>query len=507
MLNSGEDITKLYNWPMTATLSNQQKNYDQTAWQKGYESQREEAAYEITEVEGQIPAALEGTLFRNGPGLLDIGGTPIKHPFDGDGMICSVTFRGGRAYFQNRFVRTEGFVAEQKAGKPLYRGVFGTQKSGGLFNNVFDMRLKNIANTNVIYWGKKLLALWEAAEPHRLDPENLETKGLDYLGDILKAGDGFSAHPRIDPASIWDGGEPCLVNFAVKPGLPTRLVIYEISPSGELLRYREHEAQGFAFIHDFAITPNYVIFFQASVKFNPLPYVLGLKGAGECVKFEADKPTKMIVIPRDPARTDVQTLEAEAGFVFHHANAFERDNQIIVDSVCYQSIPQVQPDLDYKNVDFNALDPGQLWRFSLDLETQKVTRELLDTRCCEFPVVHPAYVGRDRRYTYIGATDAATGNAPLQAVWKVDHQGDNSQLYSFAPSGFTGEPIFVPCPEATAEDEGWVLLMVYDSARHGSDVVIFDAQDFTQPVATLHLKQHIPYGLHGSWTPEVFVSF
>ncbi|ACA99416.1 MULTISPECIES: carotenoid oxygenase family protein [Cyanophyceae] len=492
---------------MTSIFPNKTKSYNQAAWQKGYESQRQELAYEVTDIDGEIPVELMGTLFRNGPGLLDIGGMPIKHPFDGDGMVCSVSFQEGRAYFQNRFVQTAGFVAEQKAGQPIYRGVFGTQKPGGIFNNMFDLRLKNIANTNVIYWGKKLLALWEAAEPHSLNPENLETRGLDYLGETLKPGDSFSAHPRIDPASIWDGGEPCLVNFAVKPGLPTRLVIYEISPAGKLLRYREHEAKGFAFIHDFVITPNYVIFFQASVKFNPLPYVLGFKGAGECVKFEADKPTQMIVIPRDPARDDVQTLEAEAGFVFHHANAFEQDKRIIVDSVCYQSIPQVQADVDYKNVDFETLDPGQLWRFTLDLETKKVTRELLATRCCEFPVVHPERVGRDYRYAYIGATHAKTGNAPLQAVWKVDHQGEDSQVYSFAPDGFTGEPIFVPRPGATAEDEGWVLLMVYDSAQHRSDVVIFDAQNFAQPLATLHLKQHIPYGLHGSWTPEVFVNF
>lgn len=493
---------------MTATFSSQQKAYDQIAWQRGYESQRSELAYEITEIEGCIPAELAGTLFRNGPGLLDIGGTPIKHPFDGDGMICSVTFQAGRAYFQNRFVRTEGFIAEQKAGKPVYRGVFGTKKLGGFFNNVFDLRIKNIANTNVIYWGQKLLALWEAAEPHSLNPENLETKGIDYLGDILKPGDGFSAHPRIDPASIWDDGQPCLVNFAVKTGVPTRLVIYEISPEGKLLRYKEHQVEGFAFIHDFVITPHYVIFFQAAVKFNPLPYVLGLKGAGECVQFQVDKPTRMIVIPRDPNGGEVQTLEAEAGFVFHHANAFERDNQIVVDSVCYQSIPQIQQDVDYKNVDFDALDPGQLWRFTLDLTTKKVTRELWDSRCCEFPVVHPDHVGRDYRYTYIGATDGKTGNAPLQAIWKLDLKENQQQLHSFAPHGFAGEPIFVPRPDGTAEDDGWVLVMTYDSLHHRSDIVIFDAQHIDQkPLATLHLQQHIPYGLHGSWTPERFVNF
>ena len=36
---------------------------------------------------GTIPAELEGTLLRNGPGLLEIGGTALPQPLDGDGMV------------------------------------------------------------------------------------------------------------------------------------------------------------------------------------------------------------------------------------------------------------------------------------------------------------------------------------------------------------------------------------------------------------------------------------
>lgn len=36
---------------------------------------------------GTIPGELEGTLLRNGPGLLEIGGKPLSQPLDGDGMV------------------------------------------------------------------------------------------------------------------------------------------------------------------------------------------------------------------------------------------------------------------------------------------------------------------------------------------------------------------------------------------------------------------------------------
>lgn len=114
---------------------------------------------------GCIPADLKGTLYRNGPGRLERGGHWVHHPFDGDGMITALRFEGGGLSLSNRFVRTEGWLAEEKAGKPLYRGVFGTQKPGGLLANAFDVRLKNIANTHVVKLGDQLLALWEASSP------------------------------------------------------------------------------------------------------------------------------------------------------------------------------------------------------------------------------------------------------------------------------------------------------------------------------------------------------
>jgi all-trans-8'-apo-beta-carotenal 15,15'-oxygenase len=484
---------------------NPSKSYDRKEWQRGYLSQPNEYEYQIDEIEGKIPSDLRGTLFRNGPSLMDIHGTPIRHPFDGDGAIASISFQNGKAFFRNRFVRTEAYVQEQEAGKILYRGVFGTQKPGGWLNNAFDLRLKNIANTNVIYWGGKLLALWEAAEPYRLDPATLETIGIDYLDGVLQKGDAFSAHPRIDPCCDLDNGAPCLVNFSLKTGLSSNFTIREFSPQGELLRSHTHTIAGFAFIHDFLITPDYCIFFQSSVTLNPFPYLLGWKGAGECLKFATDKPTRIILIPRKPPYEEVKIFEVEAGFVFHHVNAFESGNKIYLDSIAYTTIPQINPDTNYKNVDFEGLAPGLLYRFTLDLESGRVERQLMDDRCVEFPTINSKNVGRDYRYAFIGAAHNPTGNAPLQAIVKVDWHTGARQLYSVAPTGFTGEPIFVAKSNAVDEDDGWVLVMIYDGAEHRSSLIILDGKDIEKgTIAKLHLKHHIPYGLHGSWTGEVF---
>jgi len=474
------------------------KPYARNEWQRGYESQRREEAYWIEDVEGEIPAGLQGTLYRNGPGLLDIGGYPIHHPFDGDGMICQFTFVDGRAHFQNRFVRTQPFCEEREAGKPLYRGVFGTQKPGGWLANAFDFRLKNIANTNVIYWGGKLLALWEAALPHRLDPQTLATHGTDDLDGLLADTEAFAAHPRVTA----DG--QTLINFCIKPGLSTAIWIYELDPAGNLLRQQARDVPGFAFIHDFAISDRYCLFFQNPVNFNPIPFALGMRGPGECISFQPDQETKILVIPRDP-KEEIRVLSVDAGFVFHHANAFERDGTLYIDSICYAGFPEVDPNSDFRDVDFDALEPGLLWRFALDLEDGTVSKERIISRCCEFPTAHPSRSGQDYRYLWTAIADQPEGNAPLQGLMKYDWHTGETTLWSNAPHGYAGEPVFVPSPEAdAAEDEGWLLTLCYDAAAHRSDLVIHDARDLTV-LATLHLKYHIPYGLHGSWTDDCFL--
>eukprot|EP01025_Chloroclados_australasicus_P014790 TRINITY_DN169_c0_g2_i1.p3 TRINITY_DN169_c0_g2~~TRINITY_DN169_c0_g2_i1.p3 ORF type:complete len:201 (+),score=-7.97 TRINITY_DN169_c0_g2_i1:110-712(+) len=54
-----------------------------------------------SEIIGEIPRDLEGTLFRNGPALFERNGLR-KNLIDGDGMISKFSFKEGRVHFMNR---------------------------------------------------------------------------------------------------------------------------------------------------------------------------------------------------------------------------------------------------------------------------------------------------------------------------------------------------------------------------------------------------------------------
>jgi all-trans-8'-apo-beta-carotenal 15,15'-oxygenase len=482
--------------------------YDRADWASAYRN----VTLELDDVtvpvaRGAVPAGLVGTLYRNGPGRLERGGRWVHHPFDGDGMIAALRFGNGSATLRNRFVRTEGWQAEEGAGRFLFRGVFGTQKPGGVLANAFDVRLKNIANTHVVRLGDRLLALWEASSPHELDPDTLETRGLTLLDGVLQPGEAFAAHPRFDPGHH---GEPRMVTFGVSSGPRSTVRLMEFATDGEnagqLIRERRDSFPGFAFLHDFAITPRWAVFMRNAMAFNPLPFALGWKGAAQCLASQPGRAGEFWLIPRTGG--EVVRLAAPAGFVFHHLNAHEDEasGDVVVDSIVYDDFPSIGPGTDFREVDFDAIPAGRLQRCRIDTARGTVRTEVLEERCCEFAMVHPDRQGLPPRFAWMAVAERERGNDPLQAIEKLDLASGERRVWSAAPRGFVSEPVMVPAPAAELpdgrhlEDWGWVLCLVWNGARCASDLVILDAASM-QEVAVLELPLAIPHGLHGSWVP------
>ena len=159
-------------------------------WEMCYTSVAGEYEYEIGEIEGTIPADLKGSLWRNGPGNFERGGRRFEHVLDGDGYLGRISIDGsaGRASFKGRFVRTKDFEEEEAADAILKRNTFGTQPEGGVLANAGRLALKNVANTNVVTLGGKVLALWEAGMPQRVVPSTMDCKGSDDLDGCLLEG-------------------------------------------------------------------------------------------------------------------------------------------------------------------------------------------------------------------------------------------------------------------------------------------------------------------------------
>jgi all-trans-8'-apo-beta-carotenal 15,15'-oxygenase len=316
-----------------------------------------------------------------------------------------------------------------------------------------------------------------------------------------------------------------MVTFGVKAGPTSTIRLMEFATqddpaagvkAGQLLAERRDSFKGFAFLHDFAITPHWAVFLQNAVAFNPLPFVLGQKGAAQCLASKPGQAGAFWLIPRpgagssgpDGALAAPLQVPAPEGFVFHHLNAFEaRDGaELVIDSIVYADFPSIGPGTDFRAVDFDSIPEGQLMRCRIDLDLARtdpksaVRQEWLEQRCCEFACVNPARQGLNARYAWMAVAERERGNDPLQAIEKLDLASGDRRVWSAAPRGFVSEPLMVPHPTAPAEDGGWALCLVWNGARCASDLVILNAADMSEQ-AVLELPLAIPHGLHGSWVP------
>ena len=98
----------------------------------------------------------------------------------------------------------------------------------------------------------------------------------------------------------------------------------------------------------------------------------------------------------------------------------------------------------------------------------------------------------------MACTDKKIGNAPLQAIKKINLITKEEIFWSAAPRGFVSEPIMVPSQSLNKEDEGYLFVLVWNVIRRGSDLVILNSKDLKE-LAIYELPLSIPHGLHGSW--------
>ncbi len=453
-------------------------------------------------VEGAIPDALRGVLFRNGPGKLEAFGARYGHPFDGDGMVVRFAFGGPPGApivrYRNRYVRTRELVAEERARKMLYRG-FGTNLPGGVHRNALRLAFKNAANTSVIWHGGRLLALWEAGMPHRLDPVTLDTIGReDFRGALRPRGRvdrviapelPFSAHPKIDPR---DGA---LLNFGALRGARPKLLLHRVDADGRMARPTALALDELAFVHDWVVTERWLVFFVPPVAFDLPRTLLGLATPASSIRTRRGAPMRVMMVPRDGG--GVVRLEAEPGFVFHFAGAFERaDGTVVVDGYRMDRYPRLERLEDLADRPGEVLPPTRLVRFQLQPARRWLTEEILDTTPGELPTTGVPCLAQHRYVYAIGRRESAI--APFfSAVLKVDVRGGATRLRDLAPD-FPGEPIFVPRPGATSEDDGLLLTLVYETRTERSYLLVLRADDLST-VARVALPHHVPPGFHGTW--------
>ncbi len=439
-------------------------------------------------VEGELPRDLVGAYLRNGPNPRFAPLGSYTYPLEGDAMIHGLWLEGGRARYANRWVRTRGMAAEQRAGRALF---------GGLLTPAFvDMELlgpdpdpgwpfRLDPFIHVVRHAGRYLALAEGPPPYEITAELATVGRYDFAGAIP----GMCAHPKIDPVT----GEMVLFRYDVEEPYLTWAVV---GAGGVVTRPPtpvEGVDRGYM-IHDFAITEHFVVLVIGPGVID----VDAMLGGGDALKWQPELGTRIAVINRDGTGRP-RWIETEAFWVWHFANAYETgegiDRRIVVDFPWWSALGFA--------VKGTVPVTGCFARATIDPERGRFDLDRVEERGTEFPRVDDRLVGRPHRHvTVVGSSRRAElVRGEHDQLVRYDMGSGTCQVFDCR--AVVGEVVFAPREGATEELDGYYLAFVTSlDADRSARFMIWDAAQFPEPpIAEVSIPQRVPNGLHGNWFP------
>lgn len=416
--------------------------------------EKEITAFDLPVV-GEIPAELEGRWLRNGPNPIgDIDATK-HHWFLGTGMVHGVRLRGGKAeWYRNRYVDP-------------------TDEFG--------------ANTNVGGFAGTTWAMVEAGQPPvELDFE-LKPLGANRFYDTLPG--PFTAHPKYDPAT----GELHAMTYHW-PDLIDHIQYVVVGGDGRVCKTVDIPVNDMPMVHDMSLTKKYAIVYDLPVTVN---FDVMAQGFEFPFAWAPDRAARVGLLPRDGIADDIIWCEVNPCYVFHPLNAYDApDGTVVVDLCRYESMMT-----DEFRGPFSEVLPT-FDRWVIDPIAKKVRETTLDDRPQEFPRHNPQVGLQRHRFGY--TSEIAQGQTNIHgATIKLDVENGTSEAHEYGPGRGGAEPVFVPRDGGTAEDDGWIMSVVYDATTDQSELCILDARDISGPeVARIQLPQRVPFGFHGNWVSD-----
>lgn len=448
------------------------------------------------EIKGQLPADLNGTLLRNGPGLFERGNMRRRMQIDGDGMVRRFQIKNGNVLFTNRHIRTEKFVNEEKAGRYIYPSfAMLVPKYDSLFTNSVA-KVKNQASVTTFSFGGRVFATDEIQALTELHPKTLQTLGEAKL--LPDADIKFMAHYRITYF-----GAPRLHLMAYDP-LSKKAQVYSFNEKFAVVA-KSQEVKISRSFHDWHVTPEYFIFLLPPLEMSSTGLVKSLAGlstVADSIQFNTNEKAQILILPKNnrPPKTInlPHTLDS-----WHSVNAYQNDSEIIFDFVASRTRANIASN---KSV-WTRIMRGEIQQNS-SLRATTVDRAVLDyeknvfkykhnffnLNGVEMPTVNQYLMGQQNEHAFFIRGQEAIDSQIVKLNLLTGHK----DIYDFGADKFVTEPIYAP--STSVRGKGYLLTEVYSHKDRKSFLAVFNADNISAgPIAEVWLKHHLPIGFHGFW--------
>ncbi len=451
-----------------------------------------EIAIENLPVQGQIPTWLSGTLIRNGPGAFQIGQQHYRHWFDGLAMLHRFVFQGGQVSYANKFIQGKAYQSACEANQITY-SEFATDPCRSLFSRVmavFSPQITDSAKVNIGKLAERYIALCETPIQIEFDPQTLETVGV-FNYEQGNVGQMTTAHPHFDEDSVY--------NVVTRFNRVSQYRVYEMRAGGHPHQIAAVPVQMPAYMHSFGMSQNYIIITEFPLVVHSLSLLLWLKPFIENYQWKPRRGTPFYVIHRHTGEL-VGRYESDAFFAFHHVNAFEVGDELVVDIDAYEDASIIQSYYLNRLQDAaNELPFGNLRRYRIPLKQKKgyLTYEVLSDTCIELPRIDYARVNMVKDYRYVYGIGLRHRQGFYNQLVKIDLKTGSTLTWSETDC-YPGEGVFVAAPAPKTEDDGVILSVVLDAVKRTSFLLVLDAPSLTE-IGRAEIPQPVLFGYHGEF--------
>jgi carotenoid cleavage dioxygenase-like enzyme len=219
----------------------------------------------------------------------------------------------------------------------------------------------------------------------------------------------------------------------------------------------------------------------------------------ENFKWKPEKGTKFTLIKKSNGEI-VRTYFSDPFFAFHHINAFEIDNNIVIDIVAYKD-NSINNSLYLDQLRGNhalIIPKSEYRRYTINLLSGQINFEVIHDRL-ELPRIN--YLFNMNNYTFLYAAGMDPGINFTDRLIKINVQTRDFVTW-YQKNCHPGEPVFVARPGSKDEDDGVILSVVLDSIEERSFLLILDARSFKE-IDRSQVPHHIPFGIHGQYYGSV----
>lgn len=426
-------------------------------------------------VSGRLPSGLQGIYVRNGANPLPADAHRPRrrdhHWPEGPGMVHGICLAGEQVrWYRNRWITTPE-VAQAGNMVPLSMPSALVPEGSG--------------NGGLIQHGGQLYACSEMALPYLLS-NTLESRTISNFNDTLLS--GSIAHPHLDASSGM------LHTLAFHPE-PPWLQHHVIDATLQRASSRNLPVDRPVLVHDFALTPNYLVLFNLPVLFSeqamhdgqPVPW-----------RWDDTAPAFIGLIPRHDDAGHTTWAEIAPCWISHLASAHEHKGEVVIHAI-------QRPSLLAGSWHEEADDTPVLIRCSLRPGQTGARMDIIDSDIQEYPVTDTrAHMQQQNPgFWTLGMQPHGQGCAPVgDRIYRHDPARDRRSCHVLPDGWLASELTFVPRHKRAPAMDGWLIGFMQARREACSVFAVFDTRDLAAgAVAQVRLPQAVPGGTHGCWLP------